>query len=177
VSPSLHILLVDDLPEIGELLSTILHADGHATSYCRSGAEALHQLRSSTRPYDLLITDHFMPGSITGLDLVRLARARGFDRQIVATSGNFSPELKESYKAFAVLGFLPKPMDIKLLKALVQATRLVPRPSHGLQSAGHASPPDPRAQSLSLLKRDAVEPIECRLESEIESAARVETAA
>jgi CheY-like chemotaxis protein len=154
----LHVLVVDDMPEIGELLSTILSNNGHLMSFCRSGAEALQKLRTSTRPFDLLITDHFMPGSLTGLDLVRLARARGFDRQIVATSGHFSPELKESYKAFAVLGFLPKPMDLKLLKALVLASGFVPRPSHGFQYAAPAAPvtiaSSQPASSTALVARD-----------------------
>src|SRR5437764_239065 len=111
MSPPLHILIVDDMPEIGEMLSIVL--DAHLLAFCRSGAEALQKLRTSADPFDLLITDHFMPGSLSGLDLVRLARARGFDRQIIVTSGQFSTELKENYKACAVLGFLPKPMDLK----------------------------------------------------------------
>src|SRR3954465_8657604 len=102
--PPLHILIVDDMPEIGEMLAILLRT--HVLSFCRSGAEALQKLRTSADPFDLLITDHFLPGSLCGLDLVRLARARGFDRQIVVASGQFSPELKEHNKPGAVLGVL-----------------------------------------------------------------------
>src|SRR5688500_2580938 len=117
MSSPLHILIVDDMPEIGMILSAVLTPAGHVICFCRSGAEALQKLQSTGRPFDLLITDHLMPGSLTGLSLVRLARARGFDRQIVVTSGHFTPDLKERYKAHAVLGFLGKPFELKLLEA------------------------------------------------------------
>jgi two-component system OmpR family response regulator/two-component system response regulator QseB len=129
VAEALHILVVDDEPEVGQILCAILEEEGHSAESCRSGVEALQKLQTAQRPFDLIITDHHMPGSFTGLSFVRVARARAFLKQIVVMSGRLSAELKESYKPFHVLGFLPKPFDLKLLRAFLQATMLVPVPA------------------------------------------------
>jgi CheY-like chemotaxis protein len=129
VSPSLNILLVDDEPEIGHVLGAILEDEGHTAVSCRSGVEALMKIQGAREPFDLMITDHHMPGSLPGLGLVRVARARSFHRPILVMSGRLTAELKESYKPFAVLGFLPKPFDLKLLRTLLQAAMRVPVPA------------------------------------------------
>jgi CheY-like chemotaxis protein len=126
VAKSLRILVVDDQPEVGDMLSAVLHAEGHEPVCCRSGVEAVQTLQTAPSPFDLLITDHYMPGGLNGLDLVRIARSNGFERQIVATSGAFTHELKEQYKQYAVLCFLPKPIDLKLLHAFIKGAIIVP---------------------------------------------------
>jgi len=125
---SLSILIVDDQPEVTEVLSNIAIKAGHSAICCRSGVEAWQKLQIAAHSFSLIITDHFMPGSFDGLGLVRVARAKGFKGQIVVTSGRLSQEVKESYRDHAVLGFVPKPFDFKLLQAFIHGATLVPSP-------------------------------------------------
>ena len=77
----LRILVVDDEPDILFTLDAVLSEQGHYVKTFDNPVEALNHLtRSSsnnnngvvTPYYDLIITDHRMPGSgITGLDLAK----------------------------------------------------------------------------------------------------------
>ena len=77
----LRILVVDDEPDILFTLDAVLSEQGHYVKTFDNPTEALSHLRSSsnnnnngvvTPYYDLIITDHRMPGSgITGLDLAK----------------------------------------------------------------------------------------------------------
>jgi CheY-like chemotaxis protein len=125
---ALHVLLVDDDLAFCEVLSRYLTALGHLPVYVSSGVAALHKLHAAAAPFDLMITDHAMPGWLSGFDLVRLARAKGFDRQIVICSGSLPPGLKATYAQHEVLGFLPKPIEFQQLDQLIRtAAKLRPR--------------------------------------------------
>jgi CheY-like chemotaxis protein len=77
----LRILVVDDEPDILFTLNAVLSEQGHYVKTFDNPTEALsHLTRSSSNNngvvtpnyYDLVITDHRMPGSgITGLDLAK----------------------------------------------------------------------------------------------------------
>ena len=56
---ALRVLVVDDEPEIAELLSELLEAAGYAVVTAASGAQALRQLRAS--PFDAIVSDLHMP--------------------------------------------------------------------------------------------------------------------
>ena len=54
------VLIVDDEPEIAELLRDILAVDGHAVGIAQGGEEALRRL--AAEPFDLVLSDLMMPG-------------------------------------------------------------------------------------------------------------------
>ncbi len=72
----LRLLIVDDEPDLRELLSTILEHDGALVSTARSAAEALAMLQ--VNPPDILISDIAMPGE-SGYDL--LVKLRDTERE------------------------------------------------------------------------------------------------
>ena len=76
----IRVLVVEDDPELGDLLLRLFGGAGYAADLARDGQAGLH--RALTRPYDLLIIDRGLP-AIEGLDL--LARLR--------RSGNETPAL------------------------------------------------------------------------------------
>ncbi len=73
----IRILVVDDEPDILLTLNAVLSGRGHYVKTFDNPREALNHLTSSsnygaTPYYDLVITDHRMPGSgISGLDLAK----------------------------------------------------------------------------------------------------------
>jgi len=68
------IVVVDDDPDVLELLEQMLAADGHAISVAADGASALKLVAGSSIRPDLLLTDYNLPNGIDGLEL--LARVR-----------------------------------------------------------------------------------------------------
>jgi two-component system CheB/CheR fusion protein len=120
------VLIVEDQPEACEVLANVIEAEGHFAITCRSGVEGLQKLQLARPGIDLIITDHFMPGSYDGLGLVRIARAKGFHKHIIVTSGRFTPEIKASYDPFSVLGFLTKPFDMRVLRSFLYGVALSP---------------------------------------------------
>lgn len=68
----MNILIVEDEPDIQELLSFNLKAEGYALTICGSGEEALEML-ASCHP-DLVLLDLMLPG-VGGLELCKRLRA------------------------------------------------------------------------------------------------------
>jgi CheY-like chemotaxis protein len=69
----LRILVVDDEPDVRELLADMLRDDGHVALEATDGAAALALLADGP-PVDLVLTDLGMP-RMTGWDLARRIRA------------------------------------------------------------------------------------------------------
>jgi CheY-like chemotaxis protein len=120
VPHSLSILIVDDEREVGEIMGVWLREEGHSVVHCRSGVEALQKVQLALHAFDLVITDHYMPGSYSGVGLARVLRTKRIQTQIVVMSGQLSPDLKEEYEPYDVLGFLPKPLVLEHLQAFLQ---------------------------------------------------------
>jgi phosphate regulon transcriptional regulator PhoB len=65
------VLIVEDEPDIRDLLAFHLERDGFQVSKCRSGADALRQVRAA--PPDLVLLDLMLP-EIDGLEVCRRLR-------------------------------------------------------------------------------------------------------
>jgi DNA-binding response OmpR family regulator len=95
---SLHVLLIEDEPNIAEAMRFILSREGWRVSHLADGTEALERVRAD-RP-DLLILDHMLPG-MSGLEILAALRAdpatrtlpvmmltaRGRDRDLAEQAG------------------------------------------------------------------------------------------
>lgn len=62
------LLVVDDEPSVLELLVELFSSQGYRVTGCASGVEALQRVTADPGTYDLIITDHTMPG-MTGVEL------------------------------------------------------------------------------------------------------------
>src|SRR6187431_3313799 len=74
-----HVLVVDDEPHIGELVSLHLSFEGHTSDRFLDGLAALEAAR--TRTYDLCIIDVMLPG-IDGVALCRALRQQPSTRRV-----------------------------------------------------------------------------------------------
>jgi len=81
---SLNVLVVDNEPAVRDIVSRYLSADGHRVTVVGSGAEAVQKFQGGE--FDLLLTDHGMPG-MTGLQLARFIRQMRASQPIVLLTG------------------------------------------------------------------------------------------
>lgn len=69
----MHILIIDDNPEITENISIYLRMKGYDTSIASNGEIAFDMIQSEQ--FDFLILDRMMP-QMDGLSLIRILKAR-----------------------------------------------------------------------------------------------------
>lgn len=70
------ILVVEDDPELRELLDALLTEEGHRTLTAADGPAALDLLAGTTRPPDLILSDYNLPSGMDGLSVITQARIR-----------------------------------------------------------------------------------------------------
>jgi two-component system CheB/CheR fusion protein len=64
------ILIVEDDPELGDLLGSLLTIEGYHTSVARDGVEALARVAQGGVQPDLILADYNLPKGLTGLEVV-----------------------------------------------------------------------------------------------------------
>ena len=118
MSETISILVVDDNPDMANVMADILDAKGFKVHAAVSGAEALEIMRD--HPVDILLTDVKMSG-MNGLELYRETR-KPYPRLITIFMTAYSADdliqqgMKEGIKTV-----LTKPVDIKFLLLLFSA--------------------------------------------------------
>ena len=115
----LSILAVDDSVTLRQLLAHVLRAAGHEVVEASDGLQALDQARE--RAFDLVITDHHMPG-LDGLALTRALRAEAGYAQvpILVLTTESDPALKAAGRAAGATGWLQKPFDPVRLNEVIR---------------------------------------------------------
>lgn len=111
------ILVVDDEPEIREMITIILDTLGYQVLAAGSGQEALEII--GAEHVDLLITDTIMPG-MGGVELARQIVERGKAVNVIFVSGYPGQEVIEREGLTPDSAFLQKPFTVSGLTELVQ---------------------------------------------------------
>jgi two-component system CheB/CheR fusion protein len=121
------ILVVEDDPELSDLLAQALQAEGHAVAKARDGASALQRIAGEMTQPDLILADFNLPGGMNGLQATHLLRAR-LHREIPVTilTGDISTATLRDIAGENCLQ-LNKPVKMKELTQAIQ--RLLTRPS------------------------------------------------
>jgi CheY-like chemotaxis protein len=109
-----HILVVDDEPASGTVISLVIERLGYETTYNDNPAAALELLAKGQ--YAMLVTDLAMPG-MTGDVLARQVLARRPDLPILLLSGFIAPGKQESLRAIGIREVLGKPPSYDELAA------------------------------------------------------------
>ncbi len=149
------ILIVDDEPDIRELIADILEDEGHQVSAAADAAEAREQRRSLSP--DLVLLDVWMPDT-DGISLLREWRdAEALDCPVVMISGHGSVETAVEATRLGAYDFIEKPVSMAKLLVTVnnalEAGRLK-RENAGLrQRAPSAVEPLGRSLAVQNLRR------------------------
>ena len=142
------ILLVEDDPDIRELLATLLKLAGFTPTVCSNAEFGLEQLRES--PYDLVLTDYALPNR-TGGWLIQQAKAEGLleATPVLVVTAHPNPPDVDGYEVIC------KPFDLD---------HLVSRVKQRLDGTKRRSPAVPPVQGKSRrpgdMDGDCVEPVE-----------------
>ena len=125
----LRILVVDDEQDILLGLNALLRGQGHCVRTFDNSSEALRHFTSGEHtPYDLVITDYRMPGSISGLDLAKGVKenTRRKTKVFLMTAFDISSirELSEALKSGIVHEIIQKPFPNDRLIAIIERSFL-----------------------------------------------------
>jgi PAS domain S-box-containing protein len=117
---NLSILVVDDV-EINRLVAGgLLELDGHRVGFASNGEEALAMLAQGN--YDVMLLDLLMPG-MDGYEVAKRVRTLPVSHvsmvPILAMTANVHPADRERAEASGMNGFLPKPLNLKELRAVL----------------------------------------------------------
>jgi DNA-binding NtrC family response regulator len=107
------ILVVDDDPELGEMVATFVRRLGHEAAYTQNPGEALSML--TTQPFELVITDLHM-ALMDGITLCgRIAGAQP-DVPVIVLTGHASLETAVGAMRAGAYDFLTKPVNTEVLQ-------------------------------------------------------------
>jgi len=102
----MEIMIVDDEPQVAEVLARSLTRQGHHTTVVHSGQEALDQL--STLPLDAMFLDVSMPG-MNGLDVMAEVKRLRPALAVVIITGNATADEVERVKQLGAVDVIQKP--------------------------------------------------------------------
>jgi CheY-like chemotaxis protein len=100
------IMIVDDEPQVAEVLATSLERQGHRTTVVHSGREALDRIKVGA--YDALFLDVSMPG-MNGLDVMTEVKRMRPQLAVVVITGHATAEEIEDVKRLGAVDVIQKP--------------------------------------------------------------------
>jgi signal transduction histidine kinase len=112
-STSLHVLVVDDEPILGQLVRGYLQDDLHTVETALSGSDALEKCRASH--FDLVITDHVMTG-MTGEELAIAIKEMNPQVPVILLTGYADDSTRGEQGAKAIDLVLGKPVSRTALR-------------------------------------------------------------
>jgi len=111
------ILVVDDEPNICQVLSAVLRRDGYEVEISRDGEEALALLERA--PVDLLITDIIM-NNVSGVELLRRVQASSPQTPVVMMTAYGTIKSAVDAIKLGAFDYLAKPFDMDQMKSVVR---------------------------------------------------------
>ncbi len=112
------ILLADDEPMLGELLSELLETNGYSVIKVSSGKEVLTVLLEEIK-VDLAIIDYNMPG-MSGLETIAEIRKLNLDIPIILSSGSMWASHEAELSSYKINGQLNKPYEFESMLATIR---------------------------------------------------------
>ena len=110
------ILIVDDDPEVLNLLRFVLEAEGYDIRSARNGREAMARLKEA--PVGIILTDLAMPEQ-DGIETILAVRKEYPNLRVIAMSGTFATSVLDAARHLGAEAVLAKPIEVdEMLKTL-----------------------------------------------------------
>lgn len=115
------ILIVDDEPDLLDLLKEVLEMHDYAVFAAGSGSEAFALWEKHSAQIDLIVADLTLPEKVSGVALGEKLRSQKAGLKLIYTSGHERAFVAEKYALPADANFLKKPFNPDALARAVQA--------------------------------------------------------
>lgn len=112
------ILIVDDEPNIRSGLARALAGEAEEVAAAKDGTEALAMFRQAH--HHLVITDLKMPGTVSGLDLVKQIKHERPETLMLVITAHGSVETAVEAMRQGAHDYISKPVDLGMLRLLVR---------------------------------------------------------
>jgi FixJ family two-component response regulator len=111
------ILIVDDEPDLRVPLRNSLEEDGYTVDEAESAAEALAKMER--RRYSVVVTDLYMPGGLSGLELIDAVKLRDPEVLCIVITGYASLDVSIRALKCGAYDFLQKPFKLVEIEAVL----------------------------------------------------------
>jgi two-component system, chemotaxis family, CheB/CheR fusion protein len=129
------ILVIEDDPEMSDLLLLVLAEEGYRTSAAQDGITALDLVARGEVLPDLLLADFNLPNGMNGIQVTtKIREAMGRDVPVVILTGDISTTtLREiASRDYLQLNKPVKPQELmRVIRSLVPVSRALPRQTEG----------------------------------------------
>ena len=115
--PTARVLVIDDNPEVVDILATCLRKEGYGVLGALTGDSGLKDFILS-RP-DLVLLDIALPGGMDGIELLKRMRVINPTSRVVMVTGNTDPALARQALELGAVAYVDKPFDYAYLKRVV----------------------------------------------------------
>ncbi len=116
------IVVVDDNPQIRDMLEDLLTEDGYEVTVAENGAEGLEAVKK-VKPH-LILLDIDMP-DMNGVETLKRIRELDTRVGVVMITGNNTMEMMEQCRSHGAYDYLTKPFDLEYLKFCVYSKVLL----------------------------------------------------
>jgi DNA-binding NtrC family response regulator len=111
------ILVVDDEPEICDLLQDFLTQEGYQVFTAKNGQEAI-SLGKQNR-FDLALLDIKMPG-MDGIEVFQELKKAKKDLEVIILTGHGTLRTAKEAMGLGAYDYLTKPFDLRLVKDIIR---------------------------------------------------------
>ncbi|MBK9032474.1 MAG: sigma-54-dependent Fis family transcriptional regulator [Myxococcales bacterium] len=111
------VLVVDDEASMRDFLAICLRRAGHEVALADSGVAALAALNA--RPADVVVTDLRMPGDLDGLGLLKAARLRYPDTEVILVTAFATADTALAAMKQGAYDYLTKPFKVDEINAVI----------------------------------------------------------
>ena len=119
-----NVLIIDDEPDICELIEITLNRMGLNTRSAGNLADAYNLINSE--PFDLCLTDMRLPDG-DGIEMVQFIQQKHPDIPVAVFTAHGNMELAVKALKAGAFDFVSKPVDIQILRSLVSAATALPQ--------------------------------------------------
>ena len=123
-----HVLIIDDEPDICELIEITLNRMGLSTRSAMNLADAMKLI--DTEHFDLCLTDMRLPDG-DGIEMVKYVQRKHSNIPIAVITAHGNMELAVKALKAGAFDFVSKPVDIQILRNLVSSATTLPAEDTG----------------------------------------------
>jgi DNA-binding response OmpR family regulator len=120
----MRILVIEDDPTVGQYVKRGLEEQRWSVDLVTDGEEG--ERRAASEAYDLIVLDMRLPGK-SGLELLHVLRARGFERPVLVLTAQDAVDAKVTALRAGADDYVTKPFAFEELLARVEALARRPR--------------------------------------------------